>query len=249
MKEHVESLFRDLAGDSAEVKDHEGEDMADLCAEAILALNAGHSPGENAVVHRLLDLALTVVSEKLRTVCIGTVWREDVKWLDLKDSEGVEAREKVLERVTTDRPEALSAAFWRAVADRGPKYVKIAFEATSKIHPEEASRLLVKLGQAALIDRIDIDIRSTVDGFLAGKDSSVRSAFLDAVRRLTQIEKRKFMTHLDMSLLAELDESAIEHRGKGFYYDEDAERKKREDKGKDIFSEVARRLSKGEKPN
>jgi hypothetical protein len=249
MNEQVESLFRDLAGATTGVKGHEGDELADLCAEAILALNAGYSPDEKEVVHRLLDLTQQAVSEKLRTVCIGTVWREDVKWLDLKDIEGIEAREKVLLRITTDKPEALSAAFWRAVADRGPKYVKIAFEATSKIHPEEASRLLVKLGQAALLDRINIDIRSTVDGFLADKDSSVRSAFLDAVRRLTQIEKRKFMTHLDMSLLAELDESAIEHRGKGFYYDEDAERKKREDKGKDIFSEVARRLGKGEKPN
>lgn len=247
-----DGLLEQLADEAVTLKTisgaYDSAALADACAEAIIALNADEVEPEDELVVRLTTLLHGLVSEKLRSVCIGTLWREDLPWLEQKDADGISARERLLAQVIADKPDALAAVFWRSVAERGPRFVHIAFEATRNIHRTEAARLLVKLGRAAVHDEVQIDIRSTVDGFLDAHDSSVRSAFLDAVKTLNMADRKALMSHLDISLMSELDKSAIEHRGKDFFYDADAEQAKRDTKSKDIFAEVARRLERGDKP-
>lgn len=229
-------------------KDKEmGASIADEAADLIIGLNAGDVKADKSVVEGLLTLAEAAAGERLRTVLIGTLWREDIDWLSIKLDSGEAGRERILRIVAGDRPKALSPTFWRAVSDRGPSYAAIAFSATESVHPHEAARLLVSLCRAAVAGQYTLDIRSSVDSFLAKQDSSVRTTFLGEIKRLPEAEKRKLMNHLDMSLMAELDRDAIDHRGKSFFYDEDAEKRKRDEKSKDIFDEVRRRLEKGEK--
>lgn len=225
-----------------------GEAMADAAAELLIALNAGSEEIGIEALEKLMEAVNAAVSEKLRTVSTGTLWRDDLKWLDKRLSDGETAREKLLRAVADDKPKALTPVFWHGVAERGPQFTAIAFKATEITHPHEAARLLVRLCRAALADQVEIEIKSTVDKFLAGREASVRTAFLNAVKHLPEMEKRKLMTHLDMSLMAELDLSALEHRGESFFYDKNAEQQKRDAKSKDVFEEVRRRLEKGEKP-
>ena len=222
--------------------------LADGVADVLLDLNSGITDADAEIVNCLFELATLVSSEKLRTVAIGTLWREDLDWLSMRVGNEETARELLLKIVAEDKPKALTPVFWRAVSEKGPRFAAIAFRAAEHDHPHEAARLLVRLCRAAVAGRYDLEIRSAVDGFLAGQDSSVRTTFLNEVKRMPEAEKRKLMTHLDMSLMAELDRSAVEHRGKEFYYDEEAEKQKRDSKSKDIFDEVRRRLEKGEKP-
>lgn len=222
--------------------------LADAAADLLIALNAGDAPAEAPLIRRLLELILAVRSERLRTVCIGTIWREDLPWLAMRIEGKTEAREKLLLQVTSDKPSALPPVFWRAVADRGARYIAIAFDATRTTHPLEAARLLVRKCRAAVNEELEFDIRPEVDRFLGGNDAAVRATFLDEVKKLPQLDKKALMTHLDISLMHELDESAIEARGRSFFYDEVQEKAKREEKSKDIFEEVRRRLEKGEKP-
>lgn len=238
--------FRDFLGSFK--ADEELEQLADGVADFIVSLNSGEIDAGPGEVQRLLGLASTVRSERLRTVLIGTLWREDLPWLELRIDGEITAREKLLRIAAGDKPKALAAVFWRAVAERGPRFAAVAFQAAEKTHPHEAARLLVSLCRASISGRYDMEIRKGVDDFLAERDSSVRTTFLIEVKRMPEAEKRKLMNHLDMSLMAELDRDAIDQRGKSFFYDEDAERRKREEKGKDIFEEVRRRLERGEKP-
>jgi hypothetical protein len=225
-----------------------GEEEAEAAARVIQAINADKLKADKVLLERLFRLISACSSEGLRTVAIGTLWREDLPWLSQRLDDGASAREKLLQYVASDRPKALAPVFWRAVAEQGPRFALIAFGAAAKTHPNEAAKLLVTISRAALVGQLDLDIKKTVDAFLAGRDPSVRATFLESVKRMPEIEKRKLMSHLDMSLMAELDKSAIEHRGAGFFYDEDEERKKRDTKSKDIFEEVKRRLERGEKP-
>jgi hypothetical protein len=225
-----------------------GRGLADDAADLIIALNSGEVEADKLLVERLLQLASATASERLRTVAVGTLWREDIEWLSIKTGDEETARERLLRLVAQDKPKSLAPVFWRAVAERGPRFTAVAFRAAEKTHPHEAARLVVELSRAALRGQYDLDIRTTVDDFLAKQDSSVRTTFLEAVKRLPETEKRNLMNHLDMSLMAALDKDALEHRGKSFFYDEDAERKKREEKGKDIFDEVRKRLERGDKP-
>ncbi|HUX07229.1 MAG TPA: hypothetical protein VMX35_07940 [Acidobacteriota bacterium] len=225
-----------------------GKEEADAAADVILAVNSGELKSNEKLLQRLLGLASACKSGKLRTVAIGTLWREDLKWLSTRVEGEETAREKMLEIVAADEPKALAPVFWRAVAEQGPRFALIAFKAAMSTHPHEAARLLVTICRAALAGQLELSIRDAVDAFLASQDSSVRTTFLATVKRMPEAEKRKLITHLDMSLMAELDKSAIEHRGSDFFYDEDAERRKRDDKSKDIFDEVRRRLERGEKP-
>jgi len=225
-----------------------GTAEADALAELILGLNAGEIEADEGLVGRLLRLASSCSSDRLMTVAIGTLWREDLDWLSLRLESEETARERMLQIVATADPKALAPVFWRAVAQKGPRFALVAFGAASETHSHEAARLLVGICRAALAGEIEINIREMVDGFLAGRDPSVRTSFLAAVKRLPEASMRKLMSHLDMSLMAELDRSAIEHRGESFFYDEEEERTKRDSKSKDIFDEVRRRLEHGEKP-
>jgi hypothetical protein len=225
-----------------------GAEEAESAAQIMLAINSGELKADKALLERLLGLIAACSSDALRTVAIGTLWREDLPWLSQRLSDGAMAREKLLEYIAGDQPKALAPVFWRAVAEQGPRFALIAFRAADKTHPNEAAKLLVTITRAALAEQLDLDIRKTVDKFLAGRDASVRATFLEAVKRMPEIEKRKLMSHLDMSLMAELDKSAIEHRGAGFFYDKDEEQRKRDSKSKDVFEEVKRRLERGEKP-
>lgn len=222
--------------------------LADQAADLLIALNSGETKPEKGLLDRLTRLMAAVRSERLLIVSIGTIWREDQDWLSWAMPDGESAQERILRYIASDRPKALEANFWRSVAVKGPRMAKIAFQAADETHPLEAARLLVSLCRSALAGQIEMDIRSAVNGFLEGKDASVRSVFLDEVKGLPQEVKRKLMTHLDMSLMAELDKDALEHRGRSFFYDDEAERQKRDSKSKDIFAEVRRRLDKGEKP-
>lgn len=220
------------------------EEAAERVAMALLAV-----PAESelpADVERLLDLLDGLFSNELLTVVAGLLWREDVLWLSRKDSTGKEGRLLLLRYVAGASPASLSPLFWRAVGERGVAYLEVAFAAIKNTHPVQAAPLLVKLCQATVEKRHEMDIRATVDHFLDAGDSSVRSAFLDAMRMVHQVSRRKIMTHLDISLMAELDKGAIEHRGKSFFYDDDAEKKKRDEKSKDVFGEIARRLERGD---
>ena len=223
-------------------------ETADAVAVLILELNSGQLESEPAVIERILAIAGAVASDNLKTVMLGTLWREDLDWLNEDVGEYATAREMLLQIVAKGSPKAVAAVFWRAVSERGPRFTAVAFNAAESTHPHEAARLLVRLCRAALAGQYDLEIRESVDSFLAKKDSSVRTSFLNEVRRMPEAEKRKLMNHLDMSLMAELDRDAIDHRGKSFFYDEEAERKKREEKGKDIFDEVRKRLERGDKP-
>ena len=225
-----------------------GEAEADAAADLILQLNTGELKIPPEVIERLLSLAESCTSDKLRTVVIGTLWREDLTCLDKRLTGEETARERLLQIVAGDDPKALAPVFWRAVAEKGPRFALIAFRAAMNTHEIEAARLLVGICRASISGQLDVAIREAVDGFLEGRDPSVRSAFLDAMKRVPELERRKIMTQLDMSLMAELDRSAIEHRGSGFGYDEAHEQAKRDSKSKDIFDEVRRRLERGEKP-
>ncbi len=252
----IPELYKALQGSEEEtnallekaVKEGHEERLADDIAELILAFNDGELETEEGVLKRLMEMAQAIRSERLRTVAIGTLWREDLDWLSLRIGAEETVRERLLRVVAEDRPQALAPMFWRAVSEQGPRYAAIAFRAAGKTHPHEAAKLLVSLCRAALAGQIELDIRSAVDNFLENQDSSVRTTFLGALKRMPETERRKLMNHLDMSLMAELDRSAIEHRAKGFFYDEEAEQRKRDSKSKDIFGEVRRRLEKGEKP-
>ncbi len=221
--------------------------LAEQVADLILEINAGGLEPEEELVERLLRLAAAVRGERLRTVALGSIWREDLDWLSQRLADGEAVRERLLRIVAEDKPKALPPAFWRAVAERGARFAAIAFGAAEKTHPHEAARLLVRLCSATLKGEIDLEIRAEVDRFLRGRDASVRTVFLEAVKRMPEAEKRKLMTHFDMSLMAELDRSAIEHRAEGFFYDADAEKRERDAKSKDIFGEVKRRLDRGDK--
>ena len=225
----------------------EGPGLAESAADLILEINAGGLEPEQELVERLLRLASVARGERLRTVALGSIWREDLDWLSMRLTDGEAVRERLLRIVAEDKPKALPPAFWRAVAERGARFAAIAFGAAEKTHPQEAARLLVGLCRAALKGEIDLEIRAEVDRFLGGRDSSVRTAFLAAVKKTPEAERRKLITHFDMSLMAELDRSAIEHRAEGFFYDADAEKRKRDTKSKDIFGEVKRRLDRGDK--
>ena len=225
-----------------------GEAEADAVADLILQLNTGELKIPPEVIDRLLSLAEACTSDKLRTIVIGTLWREDLTCLDKRLTGEETARERLLQIIAGDDPKALAPVFWRAVAEKGPRFALIAFRAAMNTHELEAARLLVGICRASVAGQIDMDIREAVDGFLEGREPSVRAAFLDAMKRVPELERRKMMTHLDMSLMAELDRSAIEHRGAGFGYDEAHEQAKRDSKSKDIFEEVKRRLERGEKP-
>lgn len=245
--------LRDWLADAAKplaelIAREKAEPLADAAADLLIALNAGAVTADVTLIRRLLELILAVRSERLRTVCIGTLWREDLPWLETHLDHRVEAREKLLMQVTGDKPSALPPVFWRAVAERGPRYIAIAYAATRTTHPLEAARLLVRKCRAGVNEELQFDIRPEVDAFLGGNDAAVRATFLDEVKKLPQLEKKALMTHLDISLMHELDESAIEARGRSFFYDEVQEKAKREEKSKDIFEEVRRRLEKGEKP-
>lgn len=234
--------YETIINNSSEVE------AADALALIIIGLNEGSLPASESFVTRLFEAVFMVKSELLRTVSTGTLWREDLDWLTLKTDTGESAKELLLKTITADKPESLIKSFWRAVAENGARYIAIAFDATRKTYPVEAARLLVSLCQETVAERYEMDIKKVVDSFLANHDSSVRSAFLERMKKISQLEKKQIMTHLDMSLMAELDESAIEEKGKSFFYDEIAEKEKRDNKSKDIFAEVARRLEKGEKP-
>ena len=225
-----------------------GEEEADATAAIIMAVNSGELETDEKFLGRLLDVATACKSGRLRTVAIGTLWRDDLKWLATRVEGEETAKEKLLKIVAADEPKALAPVFWRAVAEQGPRFALVAFKAAMSTHPHEAAKLLVTISRAALAGQLDLNIRDAVDAFLDSQDSSVRTTFLTTVKRMPETEKRKLITHLDMSLMAELDKSAIEHRGSDFFYDEDEEKRKRDGKSKDIFDEVRRRLERGEKP-
>ena len=249
LRRDLQKAFADPSADFESIlEENSPVALADALAEIIIQLNENKIPPDEPLISRLFDSAFKVHSELLRTVSTGTLWREDLQWLSAKTQAGESCSELLLKTITADKPEALSRNFWKAVAEKGASYIAIAFDATKDAYPGEAARLLVGLCQETVAERWEMDIRNVVDGFLNRHDSSVRTAFLDRMKKISQLEKKKIMTHLDMSLMAELDESSIEEKGKSFFYDEVAEKEKRESKSKDIFAEVARRLEKGEKP-
>jgi hypothetical protein len=243
MEEFINSLK--ISADSAAV---DGQ-TAIKAAELVIQLNEACVEFDAQLCGNLVELIKRQQSDRLVTICLGTLWREDCLWLAKNDDNGISFREHLLEYVASSIPTALSPDFWLAVSGRGQSFVAIAYAATKGAYPLVAAELLVKRCQAALHDPFLMDIGGEVRSFINSADVAARDAFLNHVKSLPQAEKRKLMTHLDISLMAELDENAIEHKGQDFYYDEEAERKKREDKGDDIFSEVARRLKNGEKPS
>jgi len=226
------------------VNEYGAEEAAWMVAEALLHLPAdAELDDEGKTILNLLD---DLFSDELLTVVAGLLWREDIAWLDSKMEDGKETRLRLLRYVASRSAGSLSPLFWRSVGERGVGYLDTAFSALKSNWPRQAAPLLVKLCEATVADHHQMDIRNTVDTFLDKGDASVRSAFLDAMRHVPQVKRRKIMTHLDISLMAELDSSAIEHKGESFFYDGDAEKKKRDEKSKDIFAEVARRLESGE---